>query len=120
MNQRLFPMLSALAIASTLLLGGCHRHPDMATAQTAQLAPAHDPQAEAAMPDAALTTTTAAELARDAELDPNKIDVEIAQGRVVLRGLAPDDDAKERAKRIAMAIEGVRGVDNYLKVRRAS
>jgi hyperosmotically inducible periplasmic protein len=73
-------------------------------------------KAATAVSDASITTTINAELARDAALDPSKIDVDTAQGRVVLRGSAPDDAAKERAKRIALAVNGVRGVDNYLSV----
>ena len=72
-----------------------------------------------AVTDAGITTTINAELARDPALDPSKIDVDTSQGRVVLRGSAPDDAAKERAKRIALAVNGVRGVDNYLSVGRS-
>jgi hyperosmotically inducible periplasmic protein len=73
-------------------------------------------KAATAVSDASITTTINAELARDNSLDASKIDVDTAQGRVVLRGSAPDGAAKERAKRIALAVNGVRGVDNYLSV----
>lgn len=69
-----------------------------------------------AVSDAAITTTITAELARDGSLDATKIDVDTSQGKVVLRGSAPDAEAKDRAKRIALAVSGVRGVDNYLTV----
>jgi len=69
-----------------------------------------------AVSDAAITTAVNAQLARDPGLDAGKIDVDTSQGRVVLRGSAPDETAKERAKRIALAVNGVHAVDNYLTV----
>jgi hyperosmotically inducible protein len=69
--------------------------------------------------DASITSVIAAELARDGTLDPTRIDIDTAQGRVVLRGSAPDEQAKDRAKRIALAVDGVKGVDNYLTVSRS-
>lgn len=69
-----------------------------------------------AVSDAAITATISAGLARDGALDATKIDVDTSQGKVVLRGSAPDAQAKDRAKRIALAVNGVRGVDNYLTV----
>lgn len=74
------------------------------------------PRAASPVSDADISSVITAELARDAALDPTRIDVDTAQGRVVLRGSAPDDEAKERAKRIALAVAGVKGVDNYLTV----
>jgi hyperosmotically inducible periplasmic protein len=120
--------LSALAgaLIASLALGACGRHEinvntpraaapteEQRSAEAAQKA---TDQAVVATHDATITTTITAELARDAALDPNKIDVDTSQGRVVLRGSAPDEDAKERAKQIALAVNGVRGVDNYLSV----
>jgi len=70
--------------------------------------------------DIAITTSINAQLAHDGALDPAKIDVDTHEGRVVLRGSAPDEPAKERAKRIAMAVDGVKGVDNYLSVNHSS
>jgi hyperosmotically inducible periplasmic protein len=73
-------------------------------------------QAAGGATDASISTVIAAELARDGSLDPTRIDIDTAQGRVVLRGSAPDAAAKERAKRIALAVNGVKGVDNFLTV----
>ena len=64
--------------------------------------------------DATITAAVSAELAHDAKLDATKIDVDTSAGRVALRGVAPDADARERARRIALAVKGVTGVDNYL------
>lgn len=69
-----------------------------------------------AVSDAAITAAVSAELARDPSLDASKIDVDASQGHVVLRGSAPDAAAKDHAKRIALAVSGVRAVDNYLTV----
>lgn len=66
--------------------------------------------------DAAITTEINAKLALDDRLSATQIDVDTVGGRVVLRGTAPDAQAREQATRIAMAIDGVRGVDNQLVV----
>lgn len=66
--------------------------------------------------DAAITTEINAKLAMDAQLSATQIDVDTVGGRVVLRGTAPDPQAREHATTIAMAVEGVRGVDNQLVV----
>lgn len=66
--------------------------------------------------DAAITTEINAKLAMDARLSAIQIDVDTVGGRVVLRGTAPDPQAREHATAIAKAVEGVRGVDNQLVV----
>lgn len=122
MNTRhtLSPVLAALAAA--LALGACGRTDDdqIAGRQDAAMSRSDQPQAgdqvAKAVDDASITRTITAELARDAALDPSRIDVDTSMGRVVLRGSAPDAEAKERAKRIAQAVEGVKAVDNYLSV----
>jgi osmotically-inducible protein OsmY len=136
--------LSALLVTLTasLALGACSRHDERsvqervdatenrAQQQTAQarndanraLDNARQATEDAgskvanAVSDAAITAAINAQLARDPALDASKIDVDTAQGRVVLRGSAPDADAKDRAKRIALAVNGVSSVDNYLTV----
>jgi osmotically-inducible protein OsmY len=66
--------------------------------------------------DAAITTQINADLARDPELSALKIDVDTADGKVVLKGTAPNDAAKERAAAKALAVAGVTAVDNQLRV----
>jgi osmotically-inducible protein OsmY len=73
-------------------------------------------QARTTIDDATITTKVTAQLQREGGLDASKVDVDTAQGRVVLRGSAPDEQTKERAKQIALAVEGVKAVDNYLTV----
>lgn len=66
--------------------------------------------------DAAITASVNAELAKDPALSALRIDVDTAQGRVVLRGSAPDRAALERATQLAQAVQGVVAVDNQLRV----
>lgn len=66
--------------------------------------------------DAAITTKVNAELARDNDLSALKINVDTNDGRVVLRGTAPNADARDRATTIAQRVEGVLSVDNQLTV----
>lgn len=73
-----------------------------------------------AVADAAITASVNAELARDKELSALRIDVDTAGGRVVLRGTAPSEAARERAARLAQAVDGVRAVENQLVVERRS
>lgn len=66
--------------------------------------------------DAAITTQINADLARDPELSARKIDVDTTDGKVVLKGSAPSDAARERAAATALAVAGVTAVDNQLRV----
>ncbi|MFB9886015.1 BON domain-containing protein [Balneatrix alpica] len=69
---------------------------------------------KAEVEDAAITAAINAELARDAELNAWNIDVDTEDGKVVLSGKAPNDQARERATRIAAQVEGVMKVENRL------
>jgi len=64
--------------------------------------------------DATITAAINAKLAMDGKLSAMNIDVDTADGQVVLRGSAPDERARESATQLAMSVEGVRGVDNQL------
>lgn len=66
--------------------------------------------------DASITTLVNAQLARDPELSALKIDVDTQAGKVVLKGSAPSDAARDRAMALAKAISGVVDVDNQLRV----
>jgi hyperosmotically inducible periplasmic protein len=68
------------------------------------------------MKDATITTAVNAELARDSELSALRIDVDTAEGRVVLRGTAPNDASRQRATSLASRVDGVVSVDNQLNV----
>lgn len=66
--------------------------------------------------DAAITAKVNAEFARDKELNAMRIDVDTAEGHVVLDGSAPNDAARDRAERLARAVDGVVSVDNRLNI----
>lgn len=66
--------------------------------------------------DAVITTSVNAELAKDAALSALKINVDTSNGKVVLRGTAPDSSAKGRATKLAQAVKGVTSVDNQLTI----
>jgi len=74
--------------------------------------------AGARMKDMSITTAVNAELAKDTELSALKINVDTSQGRVILRGSAPNDASRERATTLAARVDGVLGVDNQLTVSR--
>lgn len=73
-------------------------------------------QASDAVSDAVITTAVNAELAKDSKLSSLKIDVDTAQGRVALKGTAPDAASRDRATQIAASVKGVVAVDNQLRV----
>ena len=66
--------------------------------------------------DAAITTAVNGALVAEPSLSALRIDVDTTDGRVVLRGTAPDAAARDRATQVARGIEGVRAVDNQLQV----
>lgn len=68
--------------------------------------------------DAAITASIKTRLRRDLDIVVGRIDVETRNGVVSLRGLAPDEAARERAERIALGNRGVMRVDNRLAVAR--
>lgn len=68
--------------------------------------------------DAAITTAVNAELLRDSKLSALKINVDTTDGRVVLRGTAPDTASRERATVLAKVVSGVVSVENALTVSR--
>jgi osmotically-inducible protein OsmY len=72
---------------------------------------------ESKVEDAAITASVNAELAKDSKLSALRIDVDTVDGRVALRGKAPDAASRERATQLALAVKGVRSVDNRLELR---
>lgn len=135
MNTR-FPSLVSLtaAVAGALVLAACGKTDDGATAgqkvdrAVAQVEQKTEAAAQdlkdaageagakvaAAARDAAITAEINAELAKDGRLSATKIDVDTAQGKVALRGTAPDGESRDRATRIAAAVQGVKSVENFL------
>lgn len=74
-------------------------------------------QVVATVEDAAITTAVNAELTKDPTLSALSINVDTAAGAVTLRGTAPSTVARERATALAMAVKGVRSVDNQLLIK---
>ena len=66
--------------------------------------------------DAVITTSINAELAKDTALSALKINVDTRDGKVMLRGTAPDATARDRATKLASGVKGVTSVDNQLTV----
>jgi hyperosmotically inducible periplasmic protein len=66
--------------------------------------------------DALITSSVNAELAKDSQLSALRINVDTVEGRVALRGTAPDAASKDRATTLAQRVDGVKAVDNQLTV----
>lgn len=67
--------------------------------------------------DATITASVNAELAKDPGLSVLRINVDTSNGRVLLKGTAPDATARDRATHLAAGVKGVNSVDNQLEVR---
>lgn len=74
--------------------------------------------AQRATLDATITTKVNLALAADDRLKAMAIDVSTKDGQVSLRGTAPDADSRARATVLAQAVQGVRSVDNQLRLNR--
>jgi hyperosmotically inducible periplasmic protein len=68
--------------------------------------------------DALITASVKADFIKDPDLSVLKIDVDTHDGVVTLNGLAGNEDAKQRAEKMASAVKGVREVRNYLTIKR--
>jgi len=66
--------------------------------------------------DAVITTTVKAEIAKDSSLSAMRINVDTDSGRVVLRGTAPNAQARDHATALASSVKGVVSVDNQLAI----
>lgn len=69
-----------------------------------------------AMSDAAIGAAVNAKIAQDKDLEASKIDVEVNNGSVVLRGSAPSDAAVLRAVSLAKGTDGVTSVTSELRI----
>ncbi len=66
--------------------------------------------------DAAITVKVNAALVADTRLKVMKVDVDTQDGRVRLMGVAPDAAARDQTTAVVKGIEGVKDVDNQLRV----
>ena len=131
--RSLYGFTVTVALAAAVGLAACEPRVDAAVAPTT-----HDPVALAgidtadsarvqreiaqlgsagnAAQDASISATVQSQFALDSELRSSGINVDTFQGRVALKGVAPNAPARERAAQIAAAVDGVRSIDNRLDV----
>ena len=95
---------AALAVATTLVLGAC------ADMRGQAAVGAH-------VDDAAITTAVKSRLVEDKTVDAAAIQVETANGNVVLSGVARTSLEKSTAESIAMKVRGVKTVQNNVALR---
>ena len=132
-SRSLYGVTVLVALAAAAGLAACEPRVDQAAAPAA-----HDPVALAgtdladtarvqreiaqlgsagnAAQDASISATVQSQLALDSELRTSGINIDTFQGRVALKGVAPNAPARERAAQIAAAVDGVRSIDNRLDV----
>ncbi len=129
--QRRFALPVAAVVLATMSLVACNRNESASVERSAERAA--DSTREAArdtanatkdaakvmgekVADAVITTSINAELAKDTALSALKINVDTRDGKVMLRGTAPDATARDRATKLASGVKGVTSVDNQLTV----
>lgn len=129
--QRRFVLPVAAVVLATMSLVACNRNESASVERSAERAA--DSTREAArdtanatkdaanvmgekVADAVITTSINAELAKDTALSALKINVDTRDGKVMLRGTAPDATARDRATKLASGVKGVTSVDNQLTV----
>ena len=110
----------AALVAGTAAFAGCTREQQTDVAQAgrdvgAATSRAADATADKAK-DATITASVKSALIAEPTLSALRIDVDTTNGRVVLRGSAPDATARGRATELARGVDGVVAVDNQLVV----
>jgi osmotically-inducible protein OsmY len=88
----------------------------VAAADATEVAKAKASEAGDAMKDGTITASVKAELARDSDLSATAINVDTSDGKVVLRGTAPTQGAREKATMLAGGVKNVLSVDNQLAI----
>lgn len=67
--------------------------------------------------DLSIHTRVKASLIDDPRVDANEVNVEVERGVVTLLGWVSDSGERRAAARIAASVEGVRSVDNQLRLK---
>jgi len=80
--------------------------------------PAAAPGTAKPIGDTAITASIKTDYLKDPDLSVLKIDVDTRQGVVTLNGLAENEEARQRAEKIAEGVKGVKEVRNFLVVKR--
>jgi hyperosmotically inducible periplasmic protein len=112
-----FPTAAALAaVLAGAAMAACNPSTDKTSAATRTEGNATTLADKAAntASDAAITVAVNSALMKDDKLSALHIDVKSVDGHVVLDGSAPDADARQRASKLARAVDGVKSVDNRL------
>lgn len=89
---------------------------DLAAADSKKAIAAAVHAAATAVNDTTITSTVRYQLSSGVELGLAELSVETRDGRVSLRGKAPDAASRDRATQRAAAVDGVVAVDNQLAV----
>jgi len=87
-----------------------------ATGEVAQSTESGGKEVSNKVKDAAITTAVNAKIATDPKLSMMRINVDTVNGRVLLKGAAPDTASSQRAEQLASSVDGVVSVDNQLVV----
>jgi osmotically-inducible protein OsmY len=72
-----------------------------------------------ALDDTTITARVKAALAGDPDVSASRIDVDVDKGRVTLTGTAHSSKEARRAKDLAQRVDGVKSVDNNIRVAEA-
>lgn len=112
--------IAAAAVSSLYDKRSLGERVDAATAAASSATERMGASVSGSMKDAGITAAVKTALAADPALSALKIDVTTTDGMVRLSGPAPDDKARERARMLAAAPDGVTSVDNRLVVPGAS
>ncbi len=94
--------------------------PSVEPAKPEPKAQAKSPEAPTPDPNAELATRVKRALEGEAKVQAAAIDVTAADGKVTLWGTAASAGERSRAGQVAGKVEGVKAVDNQLKVVRGS
>jgi len=105
----------AVPIILALFFGSCKLTPESQRAVTKK---AEVPGFEEALiaKDRAIASSIAISWKMDPELAQNKLEVEVMNGRAIIRGKVPTEELKKRAESIAKNTEGVKDVLNQIEV----
>ena len=68
------------------------------------------------IPDNIIRQLIIDKLTKDPGIDTSKIQVEVDNGKVILKGKADTEDEKHLAANLARSVEGVGGIENHLHV----
>lgn len=122
------PLLAAAVLLALAACGDRVENTEMARAEAAKdgkpaIGVQQDTRRMGAAPDRKvqeeddrIATDVKASLAANPDFGALQFDVESDRGKVILRGRAPDEAARDRAAEIARSVNGVKSVDNRVTV----